>query len=138
MTSIIQYLAGLKREKIVLWCYLIWYLVSVSHHFDPAPKIWLNALGISAVIGTALMLSVASANKQTDRWQIFRLYLMPFCVSSFSALIKDQGFITVFSPDWAEIFSAIFFCAMFVVTVALLKTYANKNEAKLHSDDTCT
>ena len=34
-----------------------------------------------------------------DRWQIFRLFLMPFCVSSFAALVKDAGFLLVFPPE---------------------------------------
>ena len=33
-----------------------------------------------------------------ERWQIARLYLMPFCVSSFAALIKGHGFLLVFHP----------------------------------------
>jgi hypothetical protein len=28
---------------------------------------------------------------------------MPFCVSSFAALVKDRGFILVFSPDWRDL-----------------------------------
>jgi hypothetical protein len=27
---------------------------------------------------------------------------MPFCVSSFSALVKDAGYIVVFPPNWKE------------------------------------
>ena len=84
------YLTRLPPGKAVLWCYLIWYLSTVAHHFDPSPKLWLNALGISGVIGVALQLSVAGATRP-ERWQTARLFMMPFGVSSFSALIKGQG-----------------------------------------------
>ena len=70
----------------------------------PTPAIWLNALGISAIIGIALYLSVREPGKPPpDRWTTLRLFLMPFCVSSFSQLIKGKGFVLVFPPDLHEI-----------------------------------
>ena len=80
-----DYLAQLSLGRAVLWCYLIWYLVMVFFHFDPAPRLWITSLGISAVIGVGLLLSVSApgAAVTRDRWQIARLFLMPFCVSSF-------------------------------------------------------
>jgi len=89
----------LKLDKAIFWCYLIWYVIVVCFHFYPAVKIWINSIGISAVIGTGLMLSVSSSKGERDHWQAFRLYLMPFCVSSFSALIKEEGFIVFISPN---------------------------------------
>jgi hypothetical protein len=105
---LIRYLYELKLAKAILWCYLIWYVVIVYFYFDPSLKLWLNAIGISLVIGTGLLLSVTSGKTGTgktgkrDNWQTFRLYLMPFCVSSFSALIKGQGFIVFVSPKAKE------------------------------------
>ena len=88
----------------MLWCFLLWYLATVIHHFDATPAIWLNALGISALIGVALYLSVREPGKPPpDRWTTFRLFLMPFCVSSFSQLIKGNGFVLVFPPDAYEL-----------------------------------
>ena len=79
----ISYFAKLSPGKIVLWCFLIWYLATVIQHFDATPAIWLNALGISAIIGFALYLSVLEPEKpRPDRWTVLRLFLMPFCVSS--------------------------------------------------------
>jgi hypothetical protein len=122
MKGLIQYLYQLKLNKAILWCYLIWYLVVVYFYFDPSPKIWINAIGISAVIGTALVLSVSSGeNGKTDFWQTFRLYLMPFCVSSFSALIKGQGFIVVLFPKIQETLVAILGCVLFLLTVLAIK-----------------
>jgi hypothetical protein len=119
-----RYLAGLTPPRIVLWCYLIWWLFTVSRHFDPSPSLWLSSLGLSAIIGTALYLSTAYAGKTRtvlDRWQIFRLYLMPFCVSSFAALIKDRGFILVFEPELHANLIGLAYCAGFVALAWLAR-----------------
>jgi hypothetical protein len=128
MMWLIQYLCAIKLDKMILWCYLIWYVVVVFYYFDPSPKIWTNSIGISAVIGTGLMLSVSS-NKMGERdpWQTFRLYLMPFCVSSFSALIKGQGFIIVISPKIEENIVALSCCILFGLVTLALK-FANKKD----------
>ena len=111
---ILRYLAHLSPSRRVLWCYLIWYLTMLAYHFEPAPKLWINSLGISALIGSGLLLSVA-APVRLRSWQTFRLYLMPFCVSSFAALITDRGFILVLSPAWRENATAIGACLAFVM-----------------------
>ena len=117
-----RYLAKLSPGKIVLWCFLIWYLATVIHHWDATPAIWLNALGISAIIGVALYLSVREPGKPPpDRWTVMRLFLMPFCVSSFSQLIKGKGFVLVFPPDLHENAVALVACAVFVSLVFLVK-----------------
>lgn len=122
MKTVFHYFAALKFGKCVLWCYLIWYLVTVKFHFDPAPKIWINSLGISAVIGCGLMLSVAANTAASTHWQTVRLFLMPFCVSSFSALIKDRGFIFVFSSNLTELSTAFLSCALFLMSIFALKS----------------
>jgi hypothetical protein len=122
----VRYLARLSGGKIALWCFLLWYLVTVLHHFDPAPSIWLNALGISGIIGLALYLSVREPGKPPpDRWTVLRLFIMPFCVSSFSALIKGKGFVLVFPRDLDELGASLGACAGFVVLVATLKRFGD-------------
>ncbi len=87
----------------------------------------MNSIGISAVIGTALVMSVSpAAGGKRDHWQIFRLYLMPFCVSSFSALIKGQGFIVFISPKVQETLVAVFLCVLFLSLVLVVKLAKNK------------
>lgn len=118
----IRYLAELPAGRIALWCYLLWYLVTVMAHFDPSPAIWLNSLGISAVIGIALLLSVTrEPSRPANRWQIFRLFLMPFCVSSFSALIKGQGYILVLPSRPRELYLSLGTCAIFVALVLFVQ-----------------
>jgi hypothetical protein len=117
-----SYFARLTSGKVVLWCFLIWYFATVIHHFDATPGIWLNALGISAIIGVALYLSVLEPGKPPpDRWTVVRLFLMPFCVSSFSQLIKGKGFVLVFPPNLHENAVALAACALFVAFVLLVK-----------------
>ena len=41
-----RYLKNLSIGKAVLWCYVIWYLVTLAYHFDPSPRLWLNSLGL--------------------------------------------------------------------------------------------
>lgn len=105
MNPLLTYLRRLTRGRMILWCYAIWYVVNVAGHFDSRPRLWLTSLGLSAIVGVALWISTRSSSQGTttlDRWQIFRLFLMPFCVSSFSALIKDAGYLLIFPPTLRE------------------------------------
>ena len=118
------YLANLNTARAVLWCYLIWYLVVLVRFFDASPRLWLTSLGLSAIIGTGLYLGTAHAGKtptRLGRWQIARLYLMPFCVSSFAALIKDKHFFLVFHPDLRGNLLAVGGCALFSASVWIAK-----------------
>lgn len=125
MPLLLTYFAQLRPGKLVLWFYLIWYFVTVYFHFDPNPKIWINALGISAVIGVALMLSVGNGQSPlANHWQTFRLFWMPFAVSSFSSLIKGQGYIVIFSPNRKEVLVALGACLLFSLFVAMLKWHS--------------
>ena len=119
-----RYLSQLKPGMTTLWCYLIWYLVTVAAHFDASPRIWLTSLGISAIVGIALLLSVRSESAALPgRWQTFRLFLMPFCVSSFSALIKGQGYFLVLPSRPAELGLSVALCAAFVLLVRVVQNW---------------
>ncbi|MCY7324293.1 MAG: hypothetical protein LH660_21450 [Phormidesmis sp. CAN_BIN36] len=127
MKRLIRYFSAIKLDKVVLWCYLIWYVTTVYFYFDPSLKLWIDSIGISAVIGTGLLLSVSSGKAgERDQWQTFRLYLMPFCVSSFSALIKGQGFIVFVSPKIEETLISVGICALFLTFVSVLKANQNR------------
>jgi hypothetical protein len=122
MKSLFGYFSNLTTGRIVLWCYLIWYLVVLFHYWDPSLRLWLTSFGLSAIIGTALYISSTAQGNKLGGWQIARLFMMPFCVSSFSALVKGKQFILVFSPKPAEIFLALGLCATFCLAVRVLKT----------------
>ncbi len=118
----ITYLKELSAGRAILWCYLIWYLVMAGFYFDPSPRQWLTAAGLSVIIGLALILSVSMPGaRRLSRWQVMRLFLVPFCVSSFAALVKDRGFILIFSPQPAETLLALAICGAFCLTVVLIK-----------------
>jgi len=121
---LLNYLRTLNTGRLILWCYFIWYLMVLIRYFDGKPSLWLTSLGLSGIIGYALYVSTTNCGKQKtelDRWQIFRLFLMPFCVSSFAALVKNQGFILIFSPKAGENMAAVILCALLVGTVKLLQ-----------------
>jgi hypothetical protein len=113
-----RYLANLTAGRIVLWCYLVWYLFFAFRYFDPSIALWMTSLGLSGIIGIALVISTWKGRDSLDRWQTFRLFLMPFCVSSFAALVKGRGFILVFSPRLEEDLLAIACCTAFCGLVA--------------------
>lgn len=118
-----EYIRNLNRGRLILWCYLVWYLVVLIRYFDPTLQLWLTSLGLSAIIGIALYLSAtAGATKvKLDRWSLFRLFLMPFCVSSFAALVKGKGFILVFSPRLNENLLAVGVCVILCGIVYAIK-----------------
>ena len=118
------YLANLTTGRVVLWCYAIWYVVNVVQHFDSRPRLWITSVGLSFIIGIALVLSTrasASGTTRLDGWQTFRLFLMPFCVSSFAALVKDAGYILVFPPSLRENLMGFAAIGVFLVVVRLLR-----------------
>jgi len=129
MFALGRYFARLNTGRVILWCYAIWYCVNVWNHFDLRPRLWLTSLGLSLIIGTALVISTRTSSKgktELDRWQIFRLFLMPFCVSSFSALVKDAGYILVFPPTLRENIIGAALIVGFVCAVFLLKRIENR------------
>lgn len=126
---LMRYLQNLSTGRTVLWCYAIWWMVSVVNHFDPTPRLWLTSLGLSAIIGTALIISTqpsSGARTKMDPWVVFRLYLMPFCVSSFAALVKDAGYVLVFPPSLRENLLGLGLIACFLLLVRVIKQAARR------------
>ena len=121
MSAPVNYLRNLTIGRMILWCYFIWYLVVLVRYFDSSPRIWLTSLGLAAIIGTALYISSTAHGNKLQPWQIIRLFMMPFFVSSFSALVKGKQFVLIFSPDPKEILLAIGLCVLFVAVVWSVK-----------------
>lgn len=110
-----HYLVQLETTKLILWCYLAWYVAIVARYFDPSPALWLSSLGIAGLIGYALNLAARQKDRAPDRWVVFRLYLFPFCVSSYSALIKGRGFFLLFPGDATSLFIGLGACVGVIV-----------------------
>ena len=124
MRFVIHYMKSLTLGRALLWCYLIWYLVMAAAYFDPSPQLWLTSAGLSLVIGCALVLSVSAPQaRRLDRWQIFRLFCIPFCASSFAALAKARGFVLVFPPNIAQTGLALALCAAFLALVGVARRF---------------
>ena len=122
--KIAAYLGRLHAGKLLLWSYLIWYMVISLQYFDPDPTLWLTALGISLIVGIALVLSTSGWPIRPDSlksWQTLRLFLIPFCVSSYSMLIKDKGCFLIFPPDFRTNAIALSAIGGFLLMVGLVK-----------------
>ena len=121
---LIRYLANLSTGRLILWCYFIWYCVVLARYFDPSPLLWLTSLGLSLIIGCALYLSTTATDKnqiRLDFWKTLRLFLMPFFVSSFAAMVKGKGFILIFSPHLGEILIGAAGCFVLCCLTLILK-----------------
>ena len=122
--SLVRYLAGLTAGRLLLWCYFIWYLVVLVRYFDPSPRLWLTSFGMSAIIGVALYVSTTAGGGVRGGlgfWPTVRLFMMPLCVSSFAALVKDKGFYLVFSPKPVDLLWGGGLCAAFLAAVISVK-----------------
>ena len=112
---ILRYLRKLNAGRLILWCYFIWYLVVLVRYFDPNPRLWATSFGLCLIVGFALLVNTAFSGPTRLRigfWPTVRLFMMPLCVSSFAALVKDKGFVLVFSPNPWEIALAAGICAL--------------------------
>jgi len=121
---LLRYLRNLSNGRLILWCYFIWYCLVLVRYFDSSLHLWLTSLGLSLIIGFALYLSTSAGTNggaALGFWPIFRLFLMPFCVSSFAALVKDKHFILIFSPRPEETFLAMILCAVLALIVVVLR-----------------
>ena len=121
-TGAVRYFARLTTGRVILWCYLLWYGFFAVRYFDSSHTLWLTAVGVSAIVGVALLISTRSGGAgRLGFWGTARLFIMPFCVSSFSALVKERGFFLIFSPRPGEDYLALGLCAAFCALVAVVK-----------------
>jgi len=123
-TSVHRYLAQLSASKIVLWSYLIWYLMMSGFYFDASLHLWGTAFGIGGIVGVALMLSTGDITWHrihTRFWESFRLFLIPFCVSSFSELVKGYGFVLIFPPSLMQNLFGFGAIGLFVALTLMIK-----------------
>ena len=114
MAAVLRYLRNLSTGRLILWCYFLWYLVVLVRYFDPSPRLWSTSFGLSVIVGFALWVNTTRSGATPVRlgfWPVVRLFMMPFCVSSFSALVKGRDFFLIFSPRPGEVAAAVGLCA---------------------------
>jgi len=132
-------LANLSAGRLILWCYFIWYLVVLVRYFDLSWQLWLTAVGLSLIIGTALLINTTLSGKtrvKLEGWPAFRLFVTPFCVSSFSMLIKGRGFILIFSSNRYELLAAAGLITAFCLTTWMAKRTARNHPTIVNSQAT--
>ena len=56
-----------------------------------------------------------------SRWQVFRLYFTPFCVSSYVALTNGLGFVLVFPSDVTETLQVLAPCLVLLVAAVIAR-----------------
>lgn len=123
----------------VLWCCLLWYLYFVYKYFEPDVELWLRSLGIALLIGFVLNInafcSIKGMVNTPNKWQTFRFFIIPFCVSSFPVLVNDNHFFLFFSPILKENMVALVLCLAFLslAWVSHLAVYRKKSGGKVLS-----
>jgi hypothetical protein len=122
-TTVISYFKNIATQKIILWCYLIWYLTIITIYFEPSLKLWASSVGISFIIGFALILSTSQQGTKQDIWIKIRLFLFPFCVSSYSATIKDYDFILLFPSNLFHLLISVANCLLFLFPIWCIKRF---------------
>lgn len=127
ITNLLKYFKILRIQKIILWCYFIWYLTIMSIYFEASLKLWASSLGISFIIGFALILSTNQDGVKQDIWVKIRLFLFPFCVSSYSATIKDYDFILLFPSNLFHLSISIVNCLLLLLLIWCVKTFYQNN-----------
>jgi hypothetical protein len=100
-------------------------VLSYLRHLCVGQKLlWLSAFGISLIVGFALVLSTSCwpvEVKKLDRWKTFRLFFIPFCVSSYSLIISHQDFLLIFPHELKANFIAVLAICTFLLTVFVLQ-----------------
>lgn len=93
----------LDARIIILLLYLAWYLWIVMNFTlpaDTAPVKWGTSILLSVFVGTALNINAyippLEEHITLRRWAIFRFYIIPFCVSSYSNVSFYYNFIALF------------------------------------------
>eukprot|EP01094_Clydonella_sp_ATCC50884_P003296 TRINITY_DN12551_c0_g1_i1.p1 TRINITY_DN12551_c0_g1~~TRINITY_DN12551_c0_g1_i1.p1 ORF type:complete len:185 (+),score=53.10 TRINITY_DN12551_c0_g1_i1:292-846(+) len=99
MRRVLHTLAAVPWAKAILVCYLIWWLVVISTNFPLVSSVWVDAAIIGVVVGFALNLNAYEGGHgmgallrhlYANKWMIFRFFLIPFLVASYSGAIAVE------------------------------------------------
>jgi hypothetical protein len=128
---LLRYFAGLDVSRMILWSYVIWWLAMVSYYFRSEVRLWITSLGIGLVVGLALMLCTGPVSRLRFRdrfWESMRLFICPFMVSSFSAVVAGNNFALIFSSQWMENVITLCAIALFLMLVRVLNLILLRGE----------
>jgi len=122
----ISYLARLDNRRLLLWSAFFWYVAIMARHASASPALWLNSAGIAAVISVILAANAIPAGRNwrdLGIWPLARFFLIPFCVSSFSAVMNKAGLVLIFPRNLADNLVATGTVAGFLVLCAAARRW---------------
>lgn len=103
--NLISYLARLDNRRLLLWSAFLWYVAIMARHATASPAVWINSAGIATVISVILAANaIPPGRKWRDLgfWPLARFFLIPFCVSSFSAVMHKAGLVLIFPRNLTD------------------------------------
>ena len=103
--------SSVQPHMLVLWGYFAYYLATVAFFFSATPgSLWLTALLVALIVGIALNAAALEDSGVRDYiveapFRCLRFFLIPFCVSSLSAISQINGdhFVLVFPSETTEL-----------------------------------
>ncbi|MDO8545476.1 MAG: hypothetical protein Q7S40_33965 [Opitutaceae bacterium] len=120
----IRYLASIDRRKMILWFAFLWYVAIVTCYASADPALWARAGGIAVIVGTILTLNAVPRTgrvRDLGFWPVFRFFLIPFCVSSFSTLTTNRAFFLIFPPNLNQTILAVAVIIVFIAGVLVAR-----------------
>lgn len=124
--KILRYLARLDNRRLLLWSAFLWYVAIMARHATASLPVWLNSAGIAAVISVILAANaVPPGRKWRDLgfWPLARFFLIPFCVSSFSAVMTKAGLMLIFPRNLTDNLVAVGTVAGFLLLCAAARRW---------------
>lgn len=123
--------------------YFIWYIWIIFNFplsNDISLNIWLNSICMSLFIGTVLNANAyippLSTHIYLRKWSIFRFYIIPLCVSSYSSVSQYHSFKLLF-PVHNYVIGIIGIClALFVFIIFnIIRIYLSKYDDNYNNDE---
>lgn len=127
-----RYLAALDLRRSLLWCAFLWYLVMAMYYAGHDPALWLHSVGIAAIVGVVLTLNAMPPGVRVRAlgfWPVFRFFLIPFCVASFSAFAKGRAFFLIFPLNPQQDIVACSVLAVFGGLVMIARQLAHSRQS---------
>ena len=120
---IVNYLLNLSLGLKILWCYLFWYLFFLVRYFRWDFSLWGTSLFMSIIVGIALNFNAFGSIegiRNANKWKVARFFIIPFCVSSYPLLIKEQNFILIFCSNFIENVLALIPISIFLILILII------------------
>ena len=120
---IVNYLLNLSLGLKILWCYLFWYLFFLVRYFRWDFSLWGTSLFMSIIVGIALNFNAFGSIegiRTANKWKVARFFIIPFCVSSYPLLIKEQNFILIFCSNFIENVLALIPISFFLILILII------------------